>query len=153
MTNHGKFVLARMAAVNVAVASAHRAEARAEIRARYVEQRFAKCGSSGLVANQWREDVAFLQKQTASRAHRFLTLANVNATGDQTAAIEADEFFFKRARQQHPAKCLEKAFMWRGGRFCFYSCAALRHLKHSPILRKIGDRAQKIFVLRRSRSG
>src|SRR6476620_5047030 len=54
MTNHCEFVLARMAAVNVAVASSHRTQARAEICARDVEKRFAECGSPGLVANQWR---------------------------------------------------------------------------------------------------
>jgi hypothetical protein len=60
-----------------------------------------------------------LQKQAASHADRFLALANVNATSNQTAAIEADELFFKRARQQHPAKCLEKVLMRRRGLFCF----------------------------------
>src|SRR5437879_6133725 len=38
MTNHCEFVLARMAAVNIAVASPHRAQARAEICARDVEK-------------------------------------------------------------------------------------------------------------------
>src|SRR4029453_8888019 len=65
-TDHGELVLAWTAPMNIAVPSAHRSQARAKICARYVKQWFAKCGSSCLVADQWREDVAFLQKQTAS---------------------------------------------------------------------------------------
>src|SRR6266487_2903317 len=79
---------------------------------------FAERRSSRLIANQWREDVALLQKQSAGHANRFLPTADVDATRDQTAAIETYELFFERAREQHPTKCFEKALMWRVF-FCF----------------------------------
>src|SRR4029453_19578522 len=99
--------------------AAPRAQDRAKIRAGDVDQWFAECGSSCLVANQWREDVALLQKQTASHADCFLAFPDVNSTSDQTAAIKTDELFFKRACQQHPTKCLEKALMRRRSLFGF----------------------------------
>src|SRR6266581_8034927 len=37
VTDHSKFVLARMTSMNIAVSSTHRAEARAEVRARDVQ--------------------------------------------------------------------------------------------------------------------
>src|SRR5437899_10171850 len=104
VTNHGQLIVARPAPVNIAVSSTHRALSRAEISARDVEQWFAECGSPCLVANQWREDVAFLQKQTASYADCFLAFADVNAARDQAAAVETDELFFERARELHPTK-------------------------------------------------
>src|SRR5438094_239917 len=132
MTNHGELVLLGPSPMNIAVTPAHRAQTRAEIRARDVKERFAECGSPCLVANQWRKNVAVLQKQAASDADRFLTLSNVNAASDQTAAIKANELFFKRARQQHPAKCLEKAFMRRLDRLYGFA-GALRSLKHETM--------------------
>src|SRR6266853_237761 len=113
MTDHGELILLWAAPMNIAIASAHWALARAKICARDVDQWFAECGSSCLVTNQWREDVAFLQKQTASHADRFLAFPDVNSTSDQTAAIETDELFFKRARQQHPTKRFKETVMWR----------------------------------------
>ena len=144
VTNHGQLIVARPAPVNIAVSSTHRALSRAEISARDVEQWFAECGSPCLVANQRREDVAFLQKQTASHADRFLAFADINTTGDQTAAVETDKFFFKRARQQHPAKGLEKALVRRGLRPCRFF-ASRRCFKHSGILPKFDNRAQIFF--------
>src|SRR4029453_7497670 len=119
MTDHSELILLWAAPMNITVTSPHRSQARAKIRARDVDQWFAECGSPCLVANQWREDVAFLQKQTASHTNCFLAFPDVNSTSDQTAAIKTDELFFKRARQQHPTKCLEKALMRRRGLFCF----------------------------------
>src|SRR6202022_762720 len=81
-----------------------------------------------------------------SHPHRFLALADVNAAGNRAAAIKADQFFFERSREQHPTKCFQKSLMRRflgyGGFF-----PARRRLKHSPILRKIDNRAQKFFCL------
>ena len=59
MADHRQFVVARMPSMNIAVTPAHRTEARAEIRARDVDQRFAKRRSPGLIANQRRKNVAF----------------------------------------------------------------------------------------------
>jgi hypothetical protein len=82
--------------MDVAIASAHRAKARAEISSRDIQQRFAECRSSCLVANQRREDIAFFQEQTACDTDRLLAFANVNAASDQTAPIETNEFFLQR---------------------------------------------------------
>src|SRR5262249_50442385 len=59
MADHRQFVAARVPSMNIAVTPAHRTETRAEIRASHVDQRFAKRGSSSLIANQRRKDVAF----------------------------------------------------------------------------------------------
>src|SRR5215470_6551417 len=106
MTDHCEFVLARMTSMNVAVAAAHRPQARAKIRARDVNQRFAEGGASRLVANQWREYVAFLQKQTTRHADCLLAFADVDPACDQAAAVETNELFLKRAREKHPPKRL-----------------------------------------------
>src|SRR6266496_340282 len=113
MADHCEFVVARMTSMNVAIAATHWTQARTKIRARDVNQRFAERRSPRLVTNQWREDVAFFQKQTARDADRLLAFADVDSAGNQTAAIQANEFFFKRARQQHPAECLEEAIVRR----------------------------------------
>src|SRR5205809_3072811 len=60
MADHCEFVVARMTSMNVAITATHRPQARAQVRARNINQRFAECRSPRLVANQWREDVAFL---------------------------------------------------------------------------------------------
>ena len=62
MADHCEFVVARMTSMNVAITATHRPQARAQVRARNINQRFAECRSPRLVANQWREDVAFLQQ-------------------------------------------------------------------------------------------
>jgi hypothetical protein len=134
--------------MNVAVASAHWALPRTEIGARHIDKRLAKCRPPRLIANQRREDVTILQKQSAGDADRFLAAADVDAARDQAAAIETDEFLFERSRQQHPAKRFEESLMRR--RFLRYRsfAAALRRLKHPAILRKIDNRAQKFFCMR-----
>src|SRR5262249_45129867 len=108
MTDHRQLVVAGMTSMNVAVASAHRTQTRAKIRARDVKQRFAECRSTCLIANQRREDVAVLQKQTARHADCLLAFTDIDSAGDQAAAIEANQLFLKRAREKHPAKRLKK---------------------------------------------
>ena len=82
MTNHRELIIARPATMNIAVASAHRPESRAEIGAGNIDKRFAKRRSASLIANERREDVLLFQKQSASDADRFLAFADVNAAGD-----------------------------------------------------------------------
>ena len=103
-------------------------------------------------------DVIFLQEQTAGYADRFLSFTDVDTARDQAAAIKTNELLFQRARHQHPPKRLEKTLMrcdsarisftqrCRRGRLRFRFCSALRRLKHRPILAKIDNCAQKIFV-------
>src|SRR6266404_625168 len=139
--------------MNIPVASAHWALSRAEVGARNIDKRFAKRGTSGLITNQRREKVPLLQKQSARDADRFLTFANVNAAGDMSAAIQANEFFLERPRKQHPAKRFQKSLVhrrFRRGGFLRRSFLrffpALRCLKHRAILRKIDNRAQNFFA-------
>ncbi len=75
MADHGELPRLGAAAMNIAVAAAHRSLARAKISARHIEERFAKRGAPGLIANERRKDIALLQKQTARRADRFLARA------------------------------------------------------------------------------
>src|SRR5439155_4604240 len=82
-------------------------------RARDVDQRFAKRRAPRLIANQRREDVSFLQKQTAGDTDRFLSPAHIDAASDQAAAVKADELFFEGAGEQHPTKRFEEALMRR----------------------------------------
>src|SRR5260370_42532798 len=109
--------------MNVAVASAHRSLARPEISARNIDNRFTKRRTAGLIANQRRKDVAFLQKHSASDADRFLAFADVNPAGDLAAAIKTDQLFLERARKQHPAKRFPKPLVnSRFRRFFARSC-------------------------------
>src|SRR5438046_1083754 len=101
---------------NVAFASSHRSASRTKVCARNINPRFAKGRAAGLVANEGREDVPFLQKNSASDADCFLAFADVNTTGDPATAIHAREFLFECPRQQHPAKRLEIFFVDRRSR-------------------------------------
>ena len=62
MTDHCQLTVGRLSAMNISIAAAHWSLARSEISARNIDQRFAKRGAAGLIANQRREDIAFLQK-------------------------------------------------------------------------------------------
>src|SRR5436190_8574521 len=144
MANHSELVVLWSASMDVAVTSTHWTLARAEISPRDIQQRFAERGSSSLVANQRRENVAFLQEQSTRCAHRLLALADIDTASDQAASVQTNEFFLQRPRQQHPTKRFQEALMWWRGLFGFR--LALRRLKHPPILREIGQRAQKDFA-------
>src|SRR5205823_9592999 len=144
MTDHGQLAVARATAVNVAVASSHRSGSRTKIGARDIDQRFAKGRATGLVTNEGREDVPFLQKNSASDADRLLAFANINATGDPATAIHTGEFLFEHSGQQHPAKRLEIFFVGRRFRLGFLLWA--RRLQHRTIVANIRAAAQKIFA-------
>src|SRR6266567_3162469 len=144
MTDHGQLTIAWTAPVNVAVASSHRSGSRTKICACNIDQRFAKSRAAGLVANEGREDVPFLQKNSASDADCFLAFADVNTTGDPATAIHAGEFLFECPRQQHPAKSLEIFFVDLRFRLEFLLWA--RRLQHRTIVANIRAAAQKIFV-------
>src|SRR5437763_17031700 len=115
MTDHCQFIIARMPSMNIAVAPAHWAEARTEVCTRDVDQRFAKRRSPSLVANQWRKNVAFFQKQTACDADCFLAFTDVNAARNLTSAVKTNELLLERTRQQHPAKRFEKTLVGSRG--------------------------------------
>src|SRR6266852_2057071 len=141
MTDHGELIIARSATMNIAIASAHWALARAEISACDIQERFAKRRAPRLIANQWREDVSFLQKQAAGDTDRFLPPADIDAARDQAAAVKADELFFEGAGEQHPTKRFEETLMRRGFGCCGFF-AARRRFKHPPILPKIDKYAR-----------
>ena len=132
VTDHGELPGLGITAVNVAVAPAHRTLARAEIRARDVEERLAKCRPCRLIADEWRHHIALLQKQAARRAYRFLAAPDVNATGDHAAAVKTGQFVLENSRLQHPAKRFQVALVWRG--FGGGGCAGtFRGLQHRRI--------------------
>src|SRR6266850_2975064 len=122
MTDHRQLPGLGATTVDVPIAAAHRALARAEISARHVKERFAKGRAARLVADERRKDIALLQKQTARRAHRLLSAPDVNAAGDHAATIKTCQFLLENPRLEHPAKRLEIAFVRR--RFRFLGCAA-----------------------------
>src|SRR5438270_7715767 len=144
MTDHSQLAVARAAPVNVAVAASHRSGSRTKICARDIDQRFAESGAAGLVANEGRKDVAFLQKESAGDADCFLSFADVNPASNPAAAIHAGEFLFERSRQQHPAKRLNIFFVDRRFRWGFLLRS--RRLQHRTIVANIRAAAQKIFV-------
>src|ERR1700720_2757496 len=104
MADHGQLAIARLATMNISVAPAHWALARSEIGARNIDNRLAKRGTTGLIANQGRKDVPLLQKHSTGDTDRFLAFANVNAAGNLATAIKTDQFFLECAREQHPTK-------------------------------------------------
>ena len=117
--------------MNISVAPAHRAKSRTQISARHIDERLTKRGAPGLIANQRREDIALLQKDSARDAHRFLPSAEVNAAGDQTAPIKAGEFILENARLEHDAERFEVFLVWRFFRFGSATFRGLKHLRFS----------------------
>src|SRR5260370_17328229 len=78
MTDHRELTFARLSAMNVAVAPAHGSLSRAKISAGNIDDRLSKRRAPGLIANQRRKDVAFLQNQSASDADPFLAFTDHN---------------------------------------------------------------------------
>jgi len=114
------------------VTAAHRSLARAKVSACDVKQRLARRGAPGLIANEWAENVTFLQKHSACGADRFLSAPYVNPAGDEAPAIETGQFFLKDTGLQHPAKSLQVARVRRaflGGGFA----GTFRGLQHPLI--------------------
>src|SRR6202011_5705880 len=116
MADHGELAVARLATMNIAVASAHWSLSGAKISARNIDNRFAKRGAPGLVANQRRKDVAFLQKPSASDTDRFLAFADVDSAGDLAVRIKADMLFLECALEQDPTKRIDQSLMNHGFR-------------------------------------
>src|ERR1700675_651405 len=98
MADHSQLVLTRPATMNIAVAAAHRAFDRAEIRPDYIKQRFTERRTPRLIANQRAEHVALLQKHSARRADCFLAFAEIHPANDHTAAVKTSQFVLENAR-------------------------------------------------------
>src|SRR5437773_11523877 len=104
MADHGKESLPGTAAMDVAIASAHRSQGRSEIGANRVQDRFAESQPAGLVANKGSEDVSFAQRKADGHAQRLLSASEKNAAMNLAGAVEANELIVQRPCQQHPAK-------------------------------------------------
>ena len=89
--------------MDIAVASAHRAERGAEISADGVDYAFAKSQSAGGVADEWREDVGFIEMNADGGAQSFLTATEENAAVDFAGAVKRGEFVIQQPRPQHKA--------------------------------------------------
>ena len=103
MADHRQITLLRPAPVDIAVATAHRAERRAEIRARGVEHGFTERQPPRRVTDQRREDVALFEGQTGRDAQRLLSASEKNAAMDFPGAVKRGELVVQQARQQHEA--------------------------------------------------
>jgi hypothetical protein len=89
--------------MHVAVPPAHRAKRGTEISADGVNDRFAKRHPASGIANEWREDVSFVEVNADGRAQGFLTPPEKNAAVDFTGAIKRGEFVVQQPRPQHEA--------------------------------------------------
>jgi len=88
--NHRRHSFQRSAAMDVAVATAHRAEGGTQISAGAVEQGFAECAAAGLVADEWGENIGAANQGGAERcANGFLAASEINATDDFAGFVEA----------------------------------------------------------------
>ena len=101
MADHRQITLPRPAAMDIAVAPAHRAERGTQIRPHGVNDRFAEREPSGGVADERREHVAFFQGQTDGNAQGLLAAAEKNAAVDFPGAVKRGELVVQHARQQH----------------------------------------------------
>src|SRR6266480_6918309 len=100
MADHCQLVLARPAAMNIAITAAHRAFDRPEIRPDHVKQWFTERRTPRLIANQWAEHISLLQKHSARRADCFLAAAEIHTANDHAAAIKTCQFVLENAREQ-----------------------------------------------------
>ena len=114
MADHRQITFLGPAAMNVAVAPAHRAQRRTQIRPHGVQHRFAKRQPPGRVANQRREHIALFQRQADGHAQGLLPAANENAAMNFAGAVEAGEFVVQHARQQHETISGEMRVAQRG---------------------------------------
>src|ERR1700722_16949473 len=117
MANHRLVSFTRIASMYVSLTPAAQAGARSEVNAKYVDQRFAKGETAGLIADQRAKDVAGLQHDAKSGADRLLPLAQVDATGNFPGAPKAGQFFFGRPRQQHPIEGVDVFFPGHRGNY------------------------------------
>src|SRR4051812_48264450 len=99
MADHGQLVFKRAASMNVAVAAAHWSVNRPEISSNYIKQGFAKCRTSGLIANQRTENIALflLQKHSAGGADCFLAFAKIYPAHNHAAAVQACQLLLENA--------------------------------------------------------
>ena len=103
MADHRQITFPRLAAMDVAVAAAHRAERRAEIGAHGVQNGFAKRQPPGGVADERRKDVAFFQRDADRRAQGFLAASEKDAAVDFAGAVKRGEFVV-----QHRASSMKR---------------------------------------------
>ena len=102
--------------MHVAVAAAHRAERRTEVRADGVKHRFAKCQPTGGVADERRENIALFQRQTERSAQGFLPAPEKSTAVNFATAVKRGQFVIQQPRQHHEAIGGKLPLMKRGCR-------------------------------------
>jgi hypothetical protein len=107
VADHGVVAFTRTAAVNIAVAAAHRAELRTKIGAEGVEHGVAKSEAPGLVPDERSKNVALAEMDACGGAEGFLAAAKKDPAFDHSGAIEACEFFLQHSREKHHTVGLE----------------------------------------------
>src|SRR5258705_8605311 len=105
MTDHRISAFSRMAPMNVTVTPAGRSCFGSEISSEDVQQRLSKSQATGLVPNEWSEDIPAPQHRTDRETHLFFTFSDVNSAGDFSCAPEGCAFFFNSSFENHPFEC------------------------------------------------
>ena len=132
MRNHRQTTFLRLAAMDVAVAPAHRAERRAHISPHGVQNGFSKSQPSRRVADERREHIGFFQGNSDCGAQGFLPASEKNPAVDFSGALERGELVVQQSREQHETIRGEMDFARRGnvaGRF-----GVEHRLQHGEIL-------------------
>jgi hypothetical protein len=102
--DHGQITGARIAAVNVAVAPAHRAERGTQVGPRGVQNRFAKSQPARGIADQRRKNIVFSQAHARRRAQGLLAATQKNAAVDFAGAVKRGKLVVQQPRPQHEAE-------------------------------------------------
>ena len=104
MADHRQIAFARPAAMDIAVAPAHRAERGAEVVAHGVNDGFAKSQAAGAVADERGKNIGFFERHADGGAQGFLAAAEKNAAVDFAGAVKRGEFVIQQPRPQHEAE-------------------------------------------------
>ena len=101
--------------MNVAVASAHRAEPGSEVGSDCVENRLAESQSSRHVPDERGINIPFAQIQAASGAESLLPSPQINAADDPTGPVEAGKLILHQPSPEHAPSQLFGGILLLGG--------------------------------------
>ena len=104
VADHRQITFARMAAMDVAITSAHRSKRGAEIVADGVNNRFAKSQPPGGVADERGEHVGFFEGNAEGGAQGFLPATEKNAAVNLAGAVKRGKFVVQQPRPHHEAE-------------------------------------------------
>ena len=149
--DHRVVALARLAAVNVALAPAHRPETRADNCAGGIEQRLAECETPRGITDERSVNVALAKRGGERRAQSLLAFAEKHAADDLSATVKAREFLLENTREEHPAEGSQVAFTPRVS--LRFHARKITGLQHPARIGSRALRAQWISSRTQSRRG